>query len=322
MPFRVNAVDEPPTAPTLVSPAEGAVLAVPRPALVVANATSPDQLTLTYDFELYVVSPVNGSLALVEAATGVASGPTETSWTPSDDLADGSYSWRARALDVNQAGPWMASAHFAIATDQPPAAPTGLAAVAGNTSVALSWNPNTEPDLTGYRVYRGTTSGGPYAFVTATTQTSLTDTGLVNGQPVYYVVTATDALYESPYSTEASATPHSGPLSVQVAFWPAVIEGRVPRVPGHAAACGAPLRSADARARMRPQGRGSRDDHGVLRLRQRDRIRDGGAGRTRQRLHARPLRTADSRSCSPAAAARSTRARSASRSRLPSSPGH
>src|SRR6185503_7293648 len=123
----------------------------------------------------------------VDSASGVLPGADLTSFTPDVDLADGGYSWRARALDVNQAGPWMASAHFAIATDQPPAAPTGLAAVAGDGSVALSWNPNTEPDLTGYRLYRGTTSGGPYAFVTATTQTSLTDTGLVNGQPVYYV---------------------------------------------------------------------------------------------------------------------------------------
>jgi hypothetical protein len=231
VPFRVNAVDDPPAAPLLVAPAEGAVLAVPRPALVIANATSPDQLPLTYDFELYAVAS-GGSQTLVEAVTGVAPGPTETAWTPSGDLADGSYSWRARAADVHQPGPWMTSAHFAIATNLPPSAPTGLTAVAGNESVALSWNPNAEPDLTGYRVYRGTLSGGPYAFVTATTQLSLTDGGLVNGQTYHYVVTATDAAHESPYSAEVSAMPRSGPLLVEVAYWPAVIEGECLKCPG------------------------------------------------------------------------------------------
>ncbi|MET0557020.1 MAG: CARDB domain-containing protein [Vicinamibacteria bacterium] len=231
-PFSVNAVNDPPTAPTLVSPAEGAVLTAPPADLVVANATSPDLLDLTYDFELYSV-PSSGPLVLVDSATGVPSGSLQTAWSPTAAMPAGSYSWRARAVDVHQPGPWMDSAHFTIApTDKPPAAPTGLRAVAGDRAVLLSWNPNTEADLTGYRVYRGTTPGGPYAFVTATTQTSLTDTGLVNGQPVYYVVTATDAANESAHSAEASATPHSGPLGMQIAFWPAVIEGECSKCPG------------------------------------------------------------------------------------------
>jgi fibronectin type 3 domain-containing protein len=49
----------------------------------------------------------------------------------------------------------------------PPAAPAGLAAVPGNGSIDLSWEPNTEPDLAGYIVYRqavvadGTLTGAP-----------------------------------------------------------------------------------------------------------------------------------------------------------------
>jgi hypothetical protein len=49
----------------------------------------------------------------------------------------------------------------------PPAAPSGLAAVPGNGSIDLSWEPNTEPDLVGYIVYRqtvtadGTLAGAP-----------------------------------------------------------------------------------------------------------------------------------------------------------------
>ena len=199
---------------------------------MVANAASPDLLELTYDFELYSV-PSSGPLVLVDAATGVPSGPTQTAWSPTATMAPGGYSWRARAVDVHQPGPWMDSAHFTIAAaDRPPAAPTGLVAVAGNASVTLSWNPNTEPDLTGYRVYRGTSPGGPYAFVSATAKAGFADTGLANGQTFYYVVTATDATQEGPRSAEASATPRSGPVSVQVTFWPGVVEGECVKCPG------------------------------------------------------------------------------------------
>ena len=38
----------------------------------------------------------------------------------------------------------------------PPSAPTGLVASPGNNSVGLSWAANAEPDVAGYRVYRGT----------------------------------------------------------------------------------------------------------------------------------------------------------------------
>src|SRR4030095_16896532 len=110
-PFSVNAVNDPPTVPLLAAPPEAAVVGVARPDLVVVNASSPDGLALTYGFELYHVEP-GGGLTLVEAATGVAAGPTSTSWTPGQDLANAAYSRRARAVDVHQPGPWMASAHF------------------------------------------------------------------------------------------------------------------------------------------------------------------------------------------------------------------
>ena len=40
----------------------------------------------------------------------------------------------------------------------PPAAPTGLTPTAGNGSVSLTWTANGEPDLSGYNIYRSTTS--------------------------------------------------------------------------------------------------------------------------------------------------------------------
>ena len=225
--FRVNAVPAPPTAPALVAPAEASTVELSRPPLVVANATSPDGLTLTYTFELYTVG-AGGALTPVAQVAGVAEGVATTAWTLPLDLLDGDYSWRARAVDSRQPGPWMTSAHFRVRVDVPPAPPRGLQATPGDRRVALAWTPSTEPDLAGYRVYRGTAAGGPYGFVAATPVASLVDLGLDNGVTVRYVVTAVDARLESGYSAEVAATPTAPPPSIitaQVRFTPAAIEG-------------------------------------------------------------------------------------------------
>ena len=92
----------------------------------------------------------------------------------------------------------------------PPAAPTGLAATAGDAQVGLSWNANSEGDLDGYNVYRATSSGGPFTKLNGSlvTTTSYNDSGLTNGTTYYYVVTAFDtSANESQTSAEVSATP-------------------------------------------------------------------------------------------------------------------
>jgi subtilase family serine protease/Tol biopolymer transport system component/flagellar hook assembly protein FlgD len=224
IPFRVNSTNDPPTAPSPIAPPEGAVVTIPRPELVVANAISPDLLPLSYTFEVYRLDSGGGS-TLVAFAVGVPSGATHTSWVLDQDLPDASYSWRVRAADVNQPGPWMPSARFTVAVDTAPEAPTGLVAVAGDARVDLAWNPSPEPDVTGYRVYRGETAGGPYALVAAPATAAHADTGLPNGQTFYYVVTALDAMFESDPSPEVAATPMTAPLAAEVVFWPAVLEG-------------------------------------------------------------------------------------------------
>ncbi|MGI0088651.1 MAG: fibronectin type III domain-containing protein, partial [Nitrosotalea sp.] len=93
-----------------------------------------------------------------------------------------------------------------------PSSPTGLAATAGNTQVSLSWTApanNGGSAITGYNVYRGTTSGGESSTPVATgiTSTTYTDTGLTNGQAYYYTVSAANSVGTSSPSNEASATP-------------------------------------------------------------------------------------------------------------------
>src|SRR5579862_4194257 len=60
----------------------------------------------------------------------------------------------------------------------PPAAPTGLAAIAGDQVVALSWNAS--GGATSYHVKRGTVSGGPYTQVAAPSVANYSDTGLTD----------------------------------------------------------------------------------------------------------------------------------------------
>ncbi len=89
------------------------------------------------------------------------------------------------------------------ATVPPPAAPTGLAATAGDGQVGLDWADNAEADLRGYDVYRGGTKVNA-ALLTAS---SYTDTGLTNGVEVCYTVRAVGPGGESEDSASKCATP-------------------------------------------------------------------------------------------------------------------
>ncbi len=87
----------------------------------------------------------------------------------------------------------------------PPAPPSGLAAVAGDQQVALTWNASS--GVTSYQVKRGTTSGGPYTQVGSATAANYIDSAVTAGTTYYYVVTAANVAGESGNSNEVSATP-------------------------------------------------------------------------------------------------------------------
>ena len=97
------------------------------------------------------------------------------------------------------------------AEDGPPAAPTGLGALAGDGNVSLAWTAPTfdgGSPVTSYNVYRGTSAGGE-SFLTGSTTTSFVDASAQNGTTYYYKVSAVNANGEGSLSNEASATPTS-----------------------------------------------------------------------------------------------------------------
>ena len=76
----------------------------------------------------------------------------------------------------------------------PPAVPGGLAALAGVSTIELSWNPDSDPDLRGYYVYRST-AGGPFSRVGDLVETpAYSDRAVESGKRYSYSVSAVDQL--------------------------------------------------------------------------------------------------------------------------------
>jgi hypothetical protein len=93
----------------------------------------------------------------------------------------------------------------------PPANPTGVEAVysaAANSFIDITWTANTEPDLTGYNVYRRTGNEQPVKINSELVKTPrFADPGVQPGMKYFYSVTAVDLRgNESGRSEETSET--------------------------------------------------------------------------------------------------------------------
>ena len=185
-------------------------------------------------------TPTSGQIPLHVAFTGTGTGgtpPYSYSW----DFGDGSATnttqnpshtytaagtYPAKLTVTDSSSPHRTATSTVSITASPiagtpPGAPTGLAPVAGNAKVMLRWTApanNGGVNITAYRVYRGTTSGGESLVTTGScsglsSMLTCTDTGLANSQTYYYEVSAVNAIGEGARSSEASATPNgtSGP---------------------------------------------------------------------------------------------------------------
>jgi len=139
----------------------------------------------------------NAAWLQLNTASGTTTTETDTisASVTTSGLAAGTYN---AIITVTAAG----------STNSPRQIPVSLTlrAVIANQA-NLTWNANSDTDLSGYKVYEGTASGGygaPVATLPKTT-TSYIATGLQNGTTYFFTITAYDSLgYESVHSNEVS----------------------------------------------------------------------------------------------------------------------
>jgi hypothetical protein len=110
------------------------------------------------------------------------------------------YSAQAQSEIAEMAKPYLPIDKF------PPARPEALAAVVGTQSVELVWEPNTESDLAGYKIYRDAGSGQFERIGESQSAPSFSDKTIEKSKRYRYAVTAYDKNgNESPLSEVAEA---------------------------------------------------------------------------------------------------------------------
>ncbi len=207
--YQLRAVDTHGNASALTTPAVAATptdLTAPAVPTGLAATGGDGRVVLTWtanaepDLASYRLYRDGSSTVLASTAAGTT---TYTDTTVTNDLT---YGYVLRAVDTHGNASTATATVLATPTDlTAPAAPTGLVATRGDSSVALRWTANTEPDTASYRVVR---DGAVVATVNAPA-TSYTDTGLTNDTTYRYQLRAVDTHGNtSPASAPAvSATP-------------------------------------------------------------------------------------------------------------------
>lgn len=166
-----------------------------------AIATDADAPEQSLAFGLDVGAPDG---ATINPVTG------QFSWTPTSDQSGANYSVTIRVTDNGT--PALSDAQTFIvavpAVCAPPLPPSAGSTLSSFGSVTVSWNPSSDINVAGYKVYYGAFGGGTTNTLLVTNVTSVTLTNLAGGVPYFFFVTAFDsALRESDPSTLMLATP-------------------------------------------------------------------------------------------------------------------
>lgn len=142
-----------------------------------------------------------GNAADVNALYSQVKSNGNDGWT--DDSGDGT---KEPLLDVSDFGATLVAGSGGDGGSDtiPPVSPSGLTSTAGDGHVTLTWNANTETDLSSYSVY----VNGTFE-VSGLTGTGYTVTGLTNGTAYTLGVTATDTAGNESDPSTVTAVPQS-----------------------------------------------------------------------------------------------------------------
>jgi fibronectin type 3 domain-containing protein len=143
-----------------------------------------------------------GPTAGAEAATPIASGITATSYTVTGLALGQTYFFKLVAVAASGNSPMSNEATSTVLTGPP----TGLAATAGEASIALAWSATSGAKT--YNVYEGSSAGteATTPIASGITGTSYTVAGLTPGKTYFFKLVSVDAGGDSSLSNEATST--------------------------------------------------------------------------------------------------------------------
>lgn len=183
-------------------------------------------------------SPVHGATCYtVRRATDPAGPFTTVAGPPVPLCVDGGVlngsTYYYAVSSLNAGGESLPSTPVAATPVGAPAAPAGLVSSAGNGEIMLAWS--AVPGAASYTVHRAAAADGPWLAVAHPAAPAYTDTGLANGTPLFYAVSAQNPGGESAPCPAISATPVAPP-PIPVALFASAGNTRVmltwPNVPG------------------------------------------------------------------------------------------
>jgi Ca2+-binding RTX toxin-like protein len=217
--FQQVGPNDPPPAPTLLTPPDGSATADATPTLDWDDTVDPDGDAVTY--RLQVDDAANFSSPVISTTSLI---PT-SGYTPGADLPEGTYHWRVWAFDGNVVGPWSAVWTFTVGTNQPPPAPTLLAptdATATNDATpALDWAGVVDPDgdAVTYEVQGDLHAdfSSPELEQTGLSQHDFTPAAPIADGTYEWRVRANDGTADGPWSTVRTVTVHTGGPDIQIA---------------------------------------------------------------------------------------------------------
>jgi fibronectin type 3 domain-containing protein len=210
--------DQPSDGDTIPPAAPTGLTATPSTGTITLNWDDNNEGDL-YGYDIYRSSTSGGQtnrLNLVRSKT--------SAYTDTNVGGTRTYYYVVTAVDTNfnSSADSLEVSATVPADSTPPAAPSGLSATAGDGTVSLDWNNNSEVDINGYNVYRSTIYGGPYTRLNGALlgSSDYTDNSVSNGTSYYYVVTAVDtSLNESANSGQVSARPQPSPIVEIIGSW-------------------------------------------------------------------------------------------------------